>query len=228
MSLFGWVGQKMLARIEELPSVKAAAERHERTGPVLRAAMSAACGEPDDDAAKAELIERVGGRPEEVVEVLRDSLLLRRDTYVTDRAYRLLAAVASNSKVEPPPVWRASLFGEEAGLGRVPMKDAFRRLAEIEPRLRSVERMAELPVARADEDRLPKEIGEALRPLVGGTAEHENELLRSTLASSLAHQYLWIMTGEQAFGISEMSYFQAPRKLGVASGVLKGGRRPSQ
>jgi len=86
MSLFGWVGRKMLARIEELPSVRAAAERNERTGPVLRAAMSAACGEPDDDAAKAELIERVGGRPADLVEVLKGSLLLRRDTYVTDRA----------------------------------------------------------------------------------------------------------------------------------------------
>jgi len=110
----------------------------------------------------------------------------------------------------------------------MPMKEAFRHLAEIEPRLRSVERMAELPAGRAHEDRLPKEIGEALRPLVGGTAERENELLRSTLASSLAHQYLWIMTGEQAFGNNEMSYFQAPRKLGVASVVLKGGRRSSQ
>jgi hypothetical protein len=102
----------------------------------------------------------------------------------------------------------------------MPMKEAFRRLAEIEPRLRSVEQMAELPAARADEDRLPTEIGEALRPLVGGTAERKNELLRSTLASSLAHQYLWIMTNEQAFGNSEMSYFRpppAPSRVRVAA-----------
>jgi hypothetical protein len=71
MSPFGWVGRKMLARIKDIPSVRAAAERNERTGPVLRAAMSAACGEADDDAAKAELIERVGGRPADVAEVLK-------------------------------------------------------------------------------------------------------------------------------------------------------------
>jgi len=227
MSILGWIGKRIEARIEAMPSFQAAKDREERLRPVLRASTEMAQRPVDDETAKDELVRQLAGKDAEVVEVLKESSLLHRDTFLADRAYRLLAAIASSTNVEPMPVWRASLFEEEAGLGRMPMQRAFHRLAEIEPRLLDVERRASQPQVSEDDDWGPKEISRALRTLVGGGAKRENGLLRSSLASSIAHNYLWIVLGEDAFGSREMPYFDSPRKMVVATAVFgRGARRP--
>ena len=105
------------------------------------------------------------------------------------------------------------------------MEQAFHHLADIEPRLLDTERLSHTPIDHDGDDRISKEISRALRTLVGGGAERENELLRSNLASSIAHHYLWILLGEDAFGSREMSYLDAPRKIAVATMVFGKERR---
>ena len=228
MSLFGWVGGRLMARIEAMPSVKAQTERAERTAPVVRAANSVASRVVDDAAAKQQLIEKLTGKNAEILEVLKDSTFTGRDDYVRDRFYRLLSAIASDCDVEPTPAWRAKLFGEEEQLGRMPIEQAFQHLAGIEPRLLSVEHMARSPGYQLEKHDLPEPMRRALTPLVGAGAENDNELLRSNLATSICHQYLLILLGEERLGPPETPYFSAPRQIHVASVVVGRGDRAGE
>jgi hypothetical protein len=148
-----------------------------------------------------------------------------RGDFEGDRRYRLLAAVAAKSEVEPMPPWRASLFSEEQQLGSLPMDQAFQKLAQIEPRLLDIERRAKLPDVRLEENHgLPKSINRDLHPLVGGGAERDNELLRSNLATSLVHQHLQALLDPSAIRV-DVSYWAAPRKVMIVSGTF---RRPRE
>src|SRR5208283_995913 len=98
MSLKGWIGKRIEARIEAMPSYQAAQERAERLGPVMRAVDKAARMRVDDAVARAWLEEKLAGKDEEVVEYLKEPTA--RNSYMHDRRYRLLAAVASKSEVE--------------------------------------------------------------------------------------------------------------------------------
>ena len=139
-------------------------------------------------------------------------MLARRDTFTNDREYRLLTAVACGSDVEPMPGWGASLFCQEETLGRMPIDRAFRRLADTEPRLLAVEKRARESSRETTSDSAAHEISQALRKLVGSGAEQNGPLIRSRLASRIAHHYLWIVLGETAFGRPDISFFEASRK----------------
>lgn len=58
----------------------------------------------------------------------------RRETYVDDRAYRLLVGVLSGT-VPPSDPDNAEEFGREEALGRMPLSEAFAGLAALDPRL---------------------------------------------------------------------------------------------
>jgi hypothetical protein len=190
--------------------------------PVRRALSNVAQKPIDDEAAKAELEEKLAGKEAEVVELLMDRNFMIRDSYLSDREYRLLAAVASKSEVEPMPTWRASLFSAEAELGSVPMDQAFHKLAQIEPRLLDIERRARLPIVGLQEHRgLPKSMREELVQLVGGAADGDDELLCTNLASSVVHQYLQALIAPTDMSPADVSYWAARHKVSVVSAPVK-------
>jgi len=210
MSFKGWLGSAVMKRIDAMPAIQAAKERSERISPAQRAAREAAYGPPDDEAAKVALAGRVGDEAEALKEAAID-LAKRRDDYIGDRAYRLLSAAAAGTAVQSIPPERRGLFAAEEAIGRVPIEQAFRRLAEIEPRLLDVERQAR-GASLADNGSLPSDMDRRLRSLVGGAAERDDELLRSNLASSIVHHYLRALAGDSRCGSPDMPFFENPRK----------------
>jgi len=210
MSLKGWLGSAVMKRIEAMPAVQAAKEHSERVSPAQRAAREAAYGPRDDEAAKVELAGRVADEAQALKEAAVD-LAKRRDDYIDDRAYRLLSAAAAGTAVQSIPPERRELFTAEEAIGRMPIEQAFRHLAEIEPRLLDVERQAR-GASVADNGGLPVDMARRLRSLVGGAAERDDELLRSNLASSIAQHYLRVLAGDSRCGSPDMPFFENPRK----------------
>lgn len=227
MSFKARLGKAVQKRIEAMPSVQEAMARSERVAPIQAAAWRAAHSALDDEAAKARLTEELIGDPAVVKEATLE-LSRRRDDYISDRAYRLLSAAAAGSDVQPVPPERADLFAAEEALGRMPLEEAFERLAEAEPHLEDIRRRVSgrgTGVEPSDCGAVPPEIKKELVDLVGGAARKEDELLHTTLASSIVHQYLQLLAGDTEAGPASVSYFDHPRKAVVATGRLWGGRR---
>jgi hypothetical protein len=122
-----------------------------------------------------------------------------------------LSAAAAGTRVQSIPPERRDLFTEEEKIGRMPILQAFQRLAEIEPRLLDVERMT--PATGVDDNgSLPPNVDRRIRSLVGGAAERDDELLRSKLASNIAQHYLRVLAGDSRCGSPDMPFFENPRK----------------
>jgi hypothetical protein len=222
MSLKGRLGSAVMKRIEALPAVQAEMERSERTGPSERLAMKLALSPLEDDAAVAKLRAQVDTGPA-ILEEAAIAMSKQRDDYIHDRAYRLISAAAADSVVQRIPPERAALFSREEVVGRMPLQDAFLLLAESEPRLLDVQRLAResattgQPVGRD----LPEEISKPLHLMVGGGAEGEDPLLRSGLATSIAHQYLRLVLGDTDLGPATTPFWELPRKRLVSSHALR-------
>ena len=84
----------------------------------------------------------------ELSEVPRSALVAEiaawhpRDDYVSDRAYRLLVGVRDGGEVPPiRPEFRAR-FAREAEIGRLPLDEAFARIAAAVPELADIEQKA--------------------------------------------------------------------------------------
>jgi hypothetical protein len=219
MDLRHQLGHAIKRRIESIPAIQQATERHERVAPAQKAAWEVAHGPLDDEAAKVDLLTRLTAAPE----ILREAtinLARHRDTYVSDRAYRLLSAAAADGPVQPIPPERAELFAREEALGRMSMEQAFKQLAAIEPALQAIEWEILAGHQRRDGEEcspLPNDVHDRLRELVGGGARREDELLRTTLAGSIAEQYLQIAAGVTHLGVSSESFFETPRKAFTAT-----------
>jgi hypothetical protein len=214
MTILGRLGTALLKGITALPPVKDSLERHERIAPILRAAQAVAYRDIDDETAKAALTEQLTQSPGDLGEALQAMMRfgpVSRDDYVSDRAYRLLAASASGTAVAPMPPERSALFAREESLGRTPINQAFAVLKDIEPRLLDVERKA-TSAELDDNGSLPPDIRRRLGVLVGGGAEREDELLRSSLASSITQHYLRVLAGDSRCGPPDMPFFDNPRK----------------
>lgn len=226
MSLKGQLGKAVMKRIEAMPAVQAQKERSDRISPAQRAAREGAYSSLDDEAAKLALARRLEADSKVLNEATID-LSRHRDDYIQDRAYRLLSAAATGTAVQATPPERQALFAEEAALGRMPIEQAFARLAEMEPRLLEVQRQAQRgsPDGDPEESGLLKRLNEKLRGLVGGGASRHHELLRTNLASSIVHQYMWQLTGATQFGSPSTAYFDSPTKQFVASVAFGSARR---
>lgn len=226
MSLGGRLGRAVLKRIEANPEFQAQKERSKRTRPVMRAAKRAAHSSLDDETAKTELRENLAADLQVVDETLTH--FGQRDAYIDDRAYRLLAATATDAPVAPVSQERAELFAREDTIGRMPIERAYQRLAEIEPRLVDLEAQARLVEAGYDagEHGLPKHIAQPLRRLVGAGASGGDELLHTNLATSIAHHYLEFLAGDTSLGPPDTAYFDSASKRVVLSGVLWKARGP--
>jgi hypothetical protein len=226
MGLKRKLGQTIMTRIEAMPSGKATREQTERVQPVAQAAKHLAYSTLDDEAARAELLSRVTAPPE----LLRETAIYlsrRREDYVRDRAYRLVSAAAADGSVQPVPPERAEQFAREEALGRVSMEEAFKQLTAIEPALAAIEQQVRTGRHAAGGEgpsTISKEVQERLSKLVGGGATRDDELLRSTLAGSLAGQYLEIIAGATHLGAPSESFFETPRKSFVATIPVR--RRP--
>jgi hypothetical protein len=230
MSLKTRVRKAVLRRIEALPIVQAQMERAEHEKPVLGAAMNAAYSSLDDGEAARQLRERLDAESSAVQGVLT-ILASGRDRYIDDRAYRLLAAAFAGTAVESISPERAELFAEEEAIGRMPIGDAFERLAKIEPRLLDLERAAQTAKASNEppEPRgLPKHIQQPLSWLVGAAAKSDVQLLHTSLATSIVHHYLEQLAGDPRLGTPATAYFNSPIKRVVLTGTLWEPTRPQR
>ncbi len=225
MSLKGRLGSAVTKRIEALPSVQAEKERSERIGPSETAARKLAYSRFDDDAARERLRERLDTSPA-VLKEATIAMSKHREDYVRDRAYRLLSAAAADTPVQPIPPERAELFAREEALGHMPIQQAFALLAESEPRLADMEQRARAHSQTPDAGcELAEDILRPLRRLVGGGAEAEDELLRTSLATSIAHQYLRLLSDEEGRASTETPYWEIPRRTVVFTSTFGPGRR---
>lgn len=223
MSLKGMLGKALIRRIEALPAVQSAKEHGERIGPVLRAARTLAYLPLGDELAKNQLSEQL---PADAA--LEEALasIAEREDYISDRVYRLLAAVAAQTTVEPIPSRNTDLFAEEESLGRLPLEQAFQHLAGIEPDLLGLRSRAQTARTQEGHERvLPKDLDQELKRLVGGAAQRENRLLRSDLASSIAQHYMRLLLGDAQYGPADMAFFENPRKTFSVTRVLLEPRR---
>jgi hypothetical protein len=232
MGLKQQLGRLVMKRIEAMPSVKARVERQKRLEPAVQAAKQLAYGRREDDAAKAELRARLSAEPELLREAAIDQSQ-RREDYVGDRAYRILSAAVADGPVQRMPPERVGLFAREEALGRMPMEEAFKQLVALEPTLAKIETDVLAGDRRSDPDGgsppegirlLSHGVEERLRDLVGGAAERDDELLQSSLASSIVHQYLRILAGDTQLGKTSESFFETPRKSFVATFAFR--RKP--
>ncbi len=189
--------------------------RQRDTRMVLRAAMREAHSQRDDDDAADMLRTVVSGR-RRGAEAGLAFLAPRRHEFDRDRAYRLLEAVISGAVVKSIDLDRRELFAREERLGRMPLAMAFEELCGLQPGLRELKHDAES--ARATHATVrPGAFDFALETrltiLVGPSAQHADELVRSTLAASLVPQYLMMIAGDHQYGEPRTPYFEAPRRF---------------
>lgn len=211
-----WWGTRHL---ESTRRVKAWNERLERVSVVSRAAHSAAVSELEDEQAKAWLAAQLAERApseEALMQALEHAERDRRFGYLADREYRLLAAAIVDANVDPVPVAHQRLFGEEGELGRMPIADAYSRLARLEPGLLDLEshvRSLPAPASADDLQKLPNDVLRERYEIFGRMRESPHEILRTGLASSVASQYLQILRRGVGDAECRESYFESPYKV---------------
>lgn len=182
-------------------------------------AEKAAYSSLDDSQAKALLAERLSAlaeRPSADSIDAAQAILSRRSEYVSNRAYRLLSAIADDTPVVPMPQHLEQLFAQEEALGRMPLDRAFQHLAEMEPRLRDLEQQMSREIADPEHrSGLTRNVHAVLVSLVGVGADRDHTLLGTNLAASIARQYLEILGGTTILGNISTPYFDAPLRIGV-------------
>ena len=144
----GRLVQRSVLKVLDHPAVQAVVEQGQPVVAVLEAARECALSNVDDEAARAELQQRL---PEdhEVVDRAVQLLAGRRSNYWDDRAYRILHACLDDTAVQAIDLAFHDAFLAEARLGRRPLREAFDELAALEPRLRDARlRRVVAPAAR--------------------------------------------------------------------------------
>jgi len=127
--LLGFLARRVAPAVDrrlETPSIR-----------IQRAARSQARLDLGDEAARDALRDELGDLPAGSIEK-QLSTWWPRDSFIDDRAYRLLVAIRDDSAVPAIEPGQRELFELEQTLGRLPLPDAFERLAEIDPTLRSL------------------------------------------------------------------------------------------
>jgi hypothetical protein len=110
-----------------------------------------------------------------------------REDYLSDRAFRLLSAVAAGSAVRPLDPALSAVFTRERALGHLPLTEAFRELGLVEPGLVELSQAAEaITDWKAEKRALTRQLGW----LAGARARSGDRLMRSDLIASLILQYL--------------------------------------
>lgn len=133
----------------------------------------------DDDACEA-LARDLGDESDAAVRHAIELSARTRDTYLDDRAFRLLNAVANSTPVPPIEPRSAEGFGRQRDLGRSPLRDAFAHLATLEPALHALD-----PATPGYTSAI-----EAIPALVGPEARGGDPLLQTSLAWQVVMLYL--------------------------------------
>ena len=193
MGLLSRLFSEAVKRVEASPGYQAVAEQHERTEPYESAAPGLAYSTLTDEEACTRLRKWIGGGSDALREAVESSARSRRG-YISDRAYRLLNAAASNEPVQPIDPATAELFRAEEDLGRLPLGEAFDRLAEREPKLARLRAEAEAEAAsRPPDDRwkgYQERNARAHRLLREHLSRADDPLLGTFLARHMAAEYL--------------------------------------
>jgi hypothetical protein len=215
VKLTAWLARVVSRRIENVPRFRHEIDRRKRMIQVCIEAEKAAYCSLDDLEAKAMLVRHLNTDSASIDGAL--AILARRSGYISNRALRLLSAVDSDSPMASVPQDRAKLFAQEKRLGEMPLKEAFSRLAELEPHLLDVERqISNVPVREVDRaSSLPSQVNQSLIKLVGFGAGADDALLCTDLAASIVRQYLEILRGVTVLGSVDTPYFDAPLKVGI-------------
>lgn len=123
----------------------------------------------------------------------------RRDSYASDRAYRLLVAAMLGSAVRPIHPHLQERFAMERALGLMPIGEAFERLAKAVPGLADVAREAEKNQTTPVVDCVKR-----VRALVDGN----RHCLPARNATGLIIAYLRIVAGDTSRGDLSTPYFR--------------------
>lgn len=164
------------------PEARAQLDLIRRADPIVRAARDLAYEPISDVEARDRLGARIGDA--EAAREAIEMLSVGRDSFVKDRAYRLLTAAVGREDVRPIDPAVREAFQREEALGRMPLNEAFAHLAELEPDLTQAAE-AEPLIGRSDR----------MRELVGLQARSGDPLLRSDVAASVVSQYVGIRKG---------------------------------
>lgn len=175
---------------------------------IYRKALSVACTEKSDEEA-VEHLQSIVALSERTARAALRLLASKRDSYETDRAYRVLEAAIARAPVGAPPIELRELFAREEALGRLPVSAAVERLIELEPRLECLWPSG-VPNKK---DAAPKNASHPLaKQLLGPGVENPDPVVRSNLALSIASHLLALE--EQGVEPADLvtSYFAAHRK----------------
>jgi hypothetical protein len=178
----GRLVERGVLKVLDHPTVQAVVEQGQPVVAVLDAARECALRNVDDEAARAELQQRLPDDHEVVdraVQVLAD----QRRNYRDDRAYRILHACLDDTAVQAIDLDFRDAFLAEARLGRRPLLEAFDELAALEPRLRDPQLRRVVAARRSGWGLCGSEI------LVGRWAADCHPVLSTDLAEDIVSTY---------------------------------------
>jgi hypothetical protein len=166
--------------------------------------MSQARRDVSDEAAAAALRLEIRNIPTDVLDREVSEWSAWRQDYLADRAYRLLVAAHGGGPVAPIEPSDRIRFEQEEILGRLPLRDAFGRLAEAEPKLRRLEE-----AALAGKKVRLRDLDRDLGVLVGPSARRSAPVLQGKTAREIAFMYVWARA--QGRDGNFKSFFEQPR-----------------
>jgi len=188
---------------------KAAIERGERRMALARTAREIAGSGLDDDAACAELRERLPGDPEPARDAI-EHLGALRTSYLDDRAYRLFTAAVNDTPVRPIDPDVREQFLAEARLGRMSLTDAFAYLVSLELRLGDLHERRSQDAARK---RSGFSFGRSGPELVGPLAESADAVVNTDLARSVVVEYLAVTRDARGGEQDPTPFFERKRRM---------------
>ncbi len=186
--------KKSLDKASATPEGRAAMERAPRLMALVTDTQEMAGSGLDDEVACATLRGRLPEDPELVEEAIAHLAKIRTN-YLDDRAYRLLTAAVRGDAVRPIDPAVRDQFLEEAKLGRMPLNDAFERLASLEPRLHDIP-PPEMPDPRLLEGKTwtissrSDPSSEMTAKLLGPIADTPHAILSTDLARAIVSTHL--------------------------------------
>jgi hypothetical protein len=202
--LFERGGGAAWQRILQSPRAQEIQRQHRLANPVVSVARLLA-GSPANDEDVASRMRRRAKDPEAVQFALLE-LRPRRADFLDDRAYRILEAVRTGQPVAPVDPACEENFRAQERLARLPLRQAFARLADLAPGLRLLEARVADGGWRADtgdpdlgwglDGYVDQRLDDVLKSSDGSPAP----LLSSVVARTIATLYLTIISGEQAVG----------------------------